>query len=130
SGGTSSCWPGLPAGGVTLPGTFPEGLAFGQDCALFVVETDTVYRIDPATPDTAVAFATEASAGALQDVEVSSDGTLYASSRTGNSIVRFNGTTGAFIDVFATTTFNGPNSMVFDASGNLYVSSRNTGAVV
>ncbi|MGE3675177.1 MAG: hypothetical protein AB7K71_36245, partial [Polyangiaceae bacterium] len=123
-GGPSCTWPGLPAGGVTLPGNSPEGVAFSKDCALLVVESDTVYRLDPATPSVATAFATQTGVTDLQDVEVSSDGTLYVTSRGANSVVRFDGTTGAFIDTFATTTFNGPNSMAFDASGNLYVSSR------
>ncbi|MCA9647981.1 MAG: NHL repeat-containing protein, partial [Myxococcales bacterium] len=129
-GGPSCTWPGLPAGGVTLPGNSPEGVAFSNDCALLVVESDTVYRIDPATPSVATAFATQTGVTDLQDVEVASDGTLYVTSRGANSVVRFDGTTGAFIDTFATTTFNLPNSMVFDPSGNLYVSSRNTGNVV
>lgn len=113
-----------------MPGIFPEGLAFGPDCALYAVEADTVYRLDPNDPATATAFATEAAVTNLQDVEVAADGTLYVTSRGANTVVRFDGVTGAFIDVFASTTFNGPNSLAFDAAGTLYVTSRNTGAVV
>jgi hypothetical protein len=58
------------------------------------------------------------------------DGNLYVSSFRTNQILRFNGTTGAFIDVFAsdnngglgsTGGLNGPNDLLFGPDGSLYV---------
>jgi len=63
------------------------------------------------------------------------DGNLYVSSFRTNQILRFNGTTGAFIDVFAsdnngglgsTNGLNGPNALLFGADGSLYVTTEGT----
>jgi subtilisin-like proprotein convertase family protein len=61
------------------------------------------------------------------------DGNLYVASQAGNSVVRFNGITGAFLGVFVASRsggLNSPQSMVFGPDGNLYVTSLNTNQVL
>jgi sugar lactone lactonase YvrE len=61
------------------------------------------------------------------------DGNLYVSSFRTNQILRFDGTTGAFIDVFASDNngglgslngLNGPNGLLFGPDGSLYVTTQ------
>ncbi|XZO01900.1 MAG: hypothetical protein ACM65L_26100 [Microcoleus sp.] len=57
------------------------------------------------------------------------DGNFYVSSFLTDQILRYNGKTGQFIDVFATGNqqaggLNGPNGLVFDPDGNLYVTTE------
>lgn len=124
-------WLGLPSGGVTLAGTSPEGLRVGPDCALYVSLSDTVYRIAEGT-GAITAFATQPTAGTgFQGLDFGPDGNLYVAARgSGNVILRFDGSTGAFIDVFANMGIDGPNTPRFGPDGNLYVSARNTGNVI
>jgi glucose/arabinose dehydrogenase len=49
------------------------------------------------------------------------DGNLYVTSRITNEILRFGGSTGAFLGVFATGGTNGPVDLTFGPDGNLYV---------
>ena len=57
------------------------------------------------------------------------DGYLYVSSFRSDEILRYDAVTGAFVDVFASGTgtangLNGPNDLLFDADGNLYVTTQ------
>ena len=61
------------------------------------------------------------------------DGKLYVSSFRTNQILRFDGTTGAFLDVFASDNngglgsangLNGPNALLFGPDGSLYVTTQ------
>lgn len=61
------------------------------------------------------------------------DGNLYVSSFRTNEILRFDGKTGAFIDVFASDnndgfgspdSLNGPNGLLFGPDGSLYVTTQ------
>jgi DNA-binding beta-propeller fold protein YncE len=61
------------------------------------------------------------------------DGNLYVSSTADSKVVRYNGTTGAFIDDFVATGVGGllyPFGLVFRPDGNLYVVSYGTNKVV
>ncbi len=58
------------------------------------------------------------------------DGNLYVTSAVTDNVLRYNGTTGAFIDTFASGGLNGPLGLVFGPDGNLYVSSRYTNNVL
>jgi streptogramin lyase len=124
-------WLGLPTGGVTLVTNSPEGLRVGPDCALYASLNDSVYRIEQGT-GVITEFATQPTEGTgFQGLDFGPDGNLYVAARTSaNVILRFNGTTGAFIDVFANMGINGPNTPRFGPDGRLYVSCRNTGNVV
>jgi hypothetical protein len=83
-------------------------------------------------PASITAFATQPTEGTgFQGLDFGPDGNLYVAARTSaNVILRFDGTTGAFIDVFASMGINGPNTPRFGPDGRLYVSCRNTGNVV
>ena len=57
------------------------------------------------------------------------DGNLYVSSFLSDQILRYNGKTGQFIDVFASGNqqaggLNGPNGLLFAPDGNLYVTTQ------
>jgi hypothetical protein len=52
------------------------------------------------------------------------DGNLYVDSQTNNAVLRYDGATGAFMDVFirpGSGGLNGPRGLVFGPDGNLYV---------
>lgn len=50
------------------------------------------------------------------------DGNLYVCDGLGNQILRYNGQTGAFLDVFAKTNLNTPYGIAFGSDGKVYVS--------
>jgi DNA-binding beta-propeller fold protein YncE len=61
------------------------------------------------------------------------DGNLFVSSGFSNSVLEYNGTTGAFVKTFVPTGSGGLNSplgLVFGPNGNLFVSSRATNSVL
>jgi len=58
---------------------------------------------------------------------------LFVSSRNTNQVLRYNGTTGAFIDAFVSAGLgglDGPRGLVFGPDGNLYVASNGTNQVL
>ncbi|MFB2934640.1 hypothetical protein ACE1B6_05125 [Aerosakkonemataceae cyanobacterium BLCC-F154] len=62
------------------------------------------------------------------------DGKLYVSSFLTDQILRYDGTTGEFIDVFATGNqqfggLNGPNGMIFGPDGYLYITTQGSVAI-
>ncbi|MFO0714878.1 MAG: NHL repeat-containing protein [Sandaracinus sp.] len=121
-------WLGLPGDEVTLPNPSPEGIRLGPDCGLYVAAADTIYRIEEGT-GAITAFSTRTGAD-LQGVEMGTDGRMYVTDRVTNSVLRFDLATGAFVDVFASTGLDGPNTPRFGPDGRLYVSCRNTANVV
>ena len=61
------------------------------------------------------------------------DGNIYVSSQFDNSVLRYDGTTGEFIDAFVAPGSGGlagPIYLVFGPTGDLYVSSRDTSSVL
>src|SRR6185503_4211805 len=57
------------------------------------------------------------------------DGKLYVNSHLSNAILRFDGTTGAFLDEFIPSDLgglNGPLGLAFQPNGDLLVSSNGT----
>ena len=87
-----------------------------------------VYRIEEGT-GAITTFSTRTGAD-LQGIEMGSDGRMYVTDRLSNSVLRFDLATGAFVDVFASTGLDGPNTPRFGPDGRLYVSCRNTADVV
>ena len=87
-------------------------------------------------------------AGGLQNgggIAYGPDGNLYLNETSTNSILRYNGNTGAFQGVFVSTAGNGgldntvgelpgvvlvPGAITFGPDGNLYVASANTGQIL
>jgi sugar lactone lactonase YvrE len=88
----------------------------------------------PASGQTGAVFVTVGSGGlsTAQGLAFGPDGNLYVASAATNTINRYNGTTGAFIDTFVSASsadLNGVQFLTFRPDGFLYVSSQNNGAV-
>jgi outer membrane protein assembly factor BamB len=58
-----------------------------------------------------------------RDLVFGPDGNLYVNSNIAGSVFRFNGTTGVFIDTFATLPGGGGQGLMFGTDGKLYVAS-------
>lgn len=58
------------------------------------------------------------------------DGDLYVSSAKNNAILRYDGSTGAYEGVFASSELSSPHGLVFDANGDLYVANYYGGNVI
>jgi outer membrane protein assembly factor BamB len=140
-------------GNFTTPGSgglrAPDDLTFGPDGNLYVSSggNNSLGLFDPLYPqDSAVLrfsptgefLGVAASGNGLTrpyGTAFSPDGNLYVSSFRTNQILRFNGTTGEFLDVFASDNnnglgslngLNGPNSLLFGLDGSLYVATEGT----
>ncbi len=94
---------------------------------------NTVSCYDAATGQPA-ALAVAAGAGGLRaptGLTFGPDGNLYVSSSGTNQVLRFDGQTGAFLDVFVSdSALVQPFSVIFGPDGNLYVSSGARGVVL
>jgi hypothetical protein len=113
----------------------PRGLIFGRDGSLYVnsFNTNSVMRYDGTTgaplpaPGQTGAFFVPNGSGGLQGsagLILGPDGNLYVSSRQNDSVRRYSGTTGDFIDVFVHAGSGGlqqPSALVFGPDSNLYV---------
>ena len=89
----------------------------------------------PAPGQTGAVFVPQGSGGlnsAQGGMTFGPDGNLYVCSFNTNSVIRYNGTTGALIDTFVAAGsggLSGPNDLAFRPDGFLYVSSQNNAAV-
>lgn len=108
----------------------PIDVTFGPDAKLYVAcfGDNSIGRIDPATGLGLGSFVLGGSGGLVnpRGLAFGPDGDLYVSSGSGE-ILRFDGTTGAFVGVFVDTGGNGggpvdPYGLAFDG-GLLYVAS-------
>jgi sugar lactone lactonase YvrE len=123
------------AGGLVHPDT----LILGPDGKLYVSSGETlagsaILRFDLDTGAFLDVFASGHGMRRPYGMAFGPDGTLYVASFLSDQILRFDAATGAFIDVFATGNgqpggLNGPNSLVFDTDGTLYVSTEGSIAV-
>ncbi len=58
------------------------------------------------------------------------DHDLYVSSRISGQVLRYSGSSGAFLEVFATPGGNGPQGLTFGPGGDLFVANSSTDLVV
>ncbi|MCP4853691.1 MAG: hypothetical protein GY903_04270 [Fuerstiella sp.] len=105
-------------------------------------QNDSVLRFDastgtpaPAAGETGATFVTPGAGGLDRafGMDFGSDGNLYLTSQVTDNVLRFNGSTGAFIDVFVAAGSNGldqPNDLIFGNDGNLYVASSGTDEIL
>jgi DNA-binding beta-propeller fold protein YncE len=127
----------VPAGAGGL--FHPDTMIIGPDGRLFVSSGETladsaILRFDACSGAFAGVFASGNGLRRPYGMAAGPDGKIYVASFLSDQILRFNATTGAFIDVFAAGNgqpggLNGPNSLLFDEHGALYVSTEGSIAV-
>src|SRR5437879_4977998 len=67
------------------------------------------------------------------DPVIAMNGNLFVSNYVNNSVMEYNGTTGAFLRTFVPSGsggLNGPHGLVFGPNGNLFVSSQGNHSVM
>lgn len=112
----------------------PDMMAYRADGYLYISsgntpEASAILRFDLATRKLIDRFATGGGLIRPYGLAFSPDGNLYVSSFLSDQILRYDGQTGQFIDVFAETDgtptgLNGPNELLFGPDGALYVTTE------
>ncbi|MCH8274116.1 MAG: NHL repeat-containing protein [Armatimonadetes bacterium] len=111
------------SGGLSVP----VPLYFGSDGHLYVgggVLSGSIKRYNGTTGAYMGDFTVGAVVPSPTDFVWAADGNLYVSAWDADSIMRFNGVTGEFVDIFVTSGsggLDGPRGLRFGPDGNLYV---------
>jgi streptogramin lyase len=127
----------VPSGSGGLSG--PISLIFGSDGHLYVCSdrSNTIMRYNGVTGDprpsngnSGAVFATAGNLDQPRDLVFGPDNNLYVTSFNNARVLRYNGTTGAFMDTFVPPGSSGlvyPYGLTFGSDHNLYVSIYNDG---
>ncbi len=139
--GTTGAFLGTFASGGGL--IAPYGIQFGPDHNLYVAGgvSGNVVRYNGITGQFIDQFVPQGSGGLVfaDGIVFGPDGNLYVADNRGSGaerpsdVLRYNGTTGMFIDTFVSTDSGGLNAgrgLVFGLDGNLYVSSFRSSQVL
>lgn len=112
----------------------PDTLTYGPDGNLYISsgdtpETSAIYRFNGQTGALIDKFASGGDLLRPYGLAFGPDGLLYVSSFRSDEILRYSGTTGKFVDVFAQRDgtpegLNGPNGLLFGPDGKLYVTTE------
>ncbi len=110
---------------------------------LFAATAESILRFEaitgapaPAFGKSGALFATPVDQGVstgVRSLTFGPDGDLYVTSSTANQVLRYHGTSGAFVSVFVPTGSGGvvsANALTFGVDGHLYVASLGTNAVL
>ena len=114
----------------------PAGLRFGPDSNLYVASSSSPGEVSRFNGLTGALVGVPFGSGQLSNPEgvtFGPDGNLYVAGGDTNSVLRYNPTTGAFINAFVSPGSGGLSSargVVFGPDGNLYVTSFGTGQVL
>lgn len=124
------------SGGLTTP----TGQLFGPDGNFYVssLSTNQVMRYSGSTgaplPSGGNSGAVFAQGGGLslpEGIVFGADGNLYVSGALSNDVLKYNGTTGAFIGTFASGNgLSSPTGLVFGPNGDLFVNSSGNNQVL
>lgn len=109
-----------------------DGVHFQNELLVASSGNDRVLRFGP-DASFLQAFATSDGSDYPVDVIIGPDGNTYLSGWTSNDVLRYDTTTGAFIDAIVPAGTGGLNSaagLAFGSDGNLYVASRLTSEVL
>lgn len=108
----------------------PQGISVGPDGNVYVSSAGSgrVLRYDGVSGAFMGAFTQGPALGFAADMEWR-NGTLYVSDFQQNGYVNRYDSTGAYLGRFTSDTYPGSDGILFDASGNMYVSSFGPGAV-
>jgi hypothetical protein len=120
--GSTGAFLGAVVGGLNSP----QGLTFGGDGSLYIADSGTneVLRYRNSVLS---AFVPAGSGGLSQPRKAlfGPDGNLYVASQGNGQVLRYSGQSGAFLGVFAATTFaQGPCWLGFGSDGYLYAPGR------
>ena len=136
--GTTGSFIGVFTSGYTM--AHPSGMTFGPDGNLYVADEVNIVRFNGITGAFIDVFVPAGSDGLSVPpcgpggtIAFGPDGNLYSVANGCSTIVRYNGTTGAFMDFFVPAGSGGlvsPGSLVFGPDGNLYVSDYGTNQVL
>lgn len=114
----------------------PAGLRFGPDSNLYVASSSSPGAVSRFNGLTGAPVGVPFGSGQLSNPEgvtFGPDGNLYVAGGDTSSVLRYNPTTGAFINAFVSPGsggLTGARGVVFGPDGNLYVTSFGTGEVL
>jgi hypothetical protein len=102
-----------------------------KDLYLVSADTASVDRFDGVTGAYLDTFVTPGSGGLVSPVDLvfGPDGDLYVSDWTGNQVLRYDGATGAFLNVVA-SGLSSPEGLTFGPDGNLYIANQGSSEVL